>query len=174
MLQRGLPEQTAPAGTGSSEMPEAELDEAPIEAWFDGACEPVNPGGHATWGISVKRGDRIIAEESGHVGHGPKMSNNVAEYAGLLRVLEIVSGTTGRVIIRGDSKLVIQQMKGHWKIKGGLYAPYPTVAKNALKHPQLAGRCSFEWIPRDQNSRCDVLSKRELIKRGIQMVLQAD
>jgi hypothetical protein len=65
------------------------------------ACEPVNPGGHATWGVTVKRGDRIIAEESGYVGDGPKMSNNVAEYAGLLRVLEIVSGTTGRVIIRG-------------------------------------------------------------------------
>ncbi len=150
------------------------LDKAPIEAWFDGACEPQNPGGHATWGVTVKRGDQIIAEESGHVGYGPKMSNNVAEYAGLLRVLEIVSGTTGPVIIRGDSKLVVQQMQGRWKIKGGLYAPYATLAKDALRHPQLAGRCSFEWIPRDQNNRCDVLSKRELLRMGIELRLQAD
>jgi ribonuclease HI len=149
-------------------------EETPIEAWFDGACEPVNPGGHATWGVTVKRGDQIIAEESGHVGYGAKMSNNVAEYAGLLRVLEIVSGMTGPVIIRGDSKLVVQQMQGLWKIKGGLYRSYATAAKDALKHPQLAGRCSFEWIPRDQNNRCDVLSKRELLKRGIELRLQAD
>ena len=150
------------------------LQDPLIEAWFDGACEPRNPGGHATWGVTVRRGDQVIAEESGHVGYGPKMSNNVAEYAGLLRVLEIVSGMTGPVVIRGDSKLVVEQMKGRWKIKDGLYRPYATVAKKALTHPQLVGRCSFERIPRDQNNRCDLLSKREFIKRGIELRLQAD
>ena len=26
-----------------------------IEGWFDGVCEPKNPGGHAAWGALVKR-----------------------------------------------------------------------------------------------------------------------
>jgi ribonuclease HI len=143
-----------------------------IEASFDGACEPVNPGGHAAWGVTVKVGDKVIAEESGYVGVGSKMSNNVAEYAGLLRVLEIVSGLDGPVVIRGDSKMVIMQMTGHWKMKGGLYMPYATVAKKALTHPRLIGRCRFEWASRHENELCDALSKREFMKRGIGLRIQ--
>jgi hypothetical protein len=49
-------------------------------ASFDGACEPVNPGGTATFGVIIKDEDgTVIYEEHGLVGSGDAMSNNVAE-----------------------------------------------------------------------------------------------
>ncbi|MGD0012733.1 MAG: hypothetical protein ABSE93_29850 [Terriglobia bacterium] len=49
-------------------------------AWFDGACEPVNPGGTASFGVVIKDKDgTVLRKEHGLVGKGSKMSNNVAE-----------------------------------------------------------------------------------------------
>jgi len=61
-------------------------------AYFDGACEPVNPGGTASYGAVVfLAGERIweCAEiYQPEDGHEKQTSNNVAEYAGLIAILE--------------------------------------------------------------------------------------
>ena len=87
-------------------------------AWFDGACGPVNPGGTATFGVVIKNSDGIVLlKEHGYVGHGSGMSNNVAEYAGVLHVLKYLAPRLpGRVTIHGDSNLVINQLNGRWRI----------------------------------------------------------
>jgi len=58
-------------------------------AWFDGACEPFNPGGTATCGAIVKSEEgTVLLEEGRLVRKGSGMSNNVAEYAAITRVFE--------------------------------------------------------------------------------------
>ena len=66
-------------------------------AWFDGACGPINPGGTATFGVVVRDGSgTVLLKEHGLVGRGSAMSNNVAEYAGVLHILRYLSSSPAR------------------------------------------------------------------------------
>ena len=143
-----------------------------LTAYFDGCCEPKNPGGHAAWGAVLFRGSEKIWEGQGYCGFGPKMSNNVAEYSGVCAVLERLQGETENCLIRGDSKLVIMQLQKKWKINGGLYHPFYKQAK-ALYEP-IAGRIRFEWVPRERNDLCDYLSKGVLKDKGVKFKIQPE
>jgi ribonuclease HI len=132
-------------------------------AWFDGACQPINPGGTATFGVIVKNKDgTVLLEKQGLVGKGSTMSNNVAEYAGVLYILKYLSSRPpGRVMIYGDSKLVISQLNGKWRIRKGLYLSTAKEAKALLAHLHSRGwQINPCWIPREQNRECDRLSKK--------------
>ena len=132
-------------------------------AWFDGACGPVNPGGTATYGVMIKDQDgTILVWEHGFVGKGNAMSNNVAEYAGVLQVLKYFAHRPpGRATIHGDSKLVVSQLNGKWRMRKGLYLSTAQEAKALLAHLHNCGwDISFRWIPREQNEECDALSKQ--------------
>lgn len=138
--------------------------EATIEAWFDGACDP-NPGGHAGYGMRIKQNGKQIAAEAVYLGHGPKMTNNVAEYAGVISALKHVANMDDKispVVIYGDSNLVIQQLSGKWKIKGGIYAELARTAKQLTNELRQARSITFQWIPRERNQECDDLSKAAL------------
>lgn len=145
-----------------------------IEVWYDGACEPLNPGGHAACGVLIKRNGQTLWQESRYIGYGPAMSNNVAEYGGMITALEylIKEGLTHLpVILRGDSMLSVRQMTGEWRVKGGLYLPYYRRAR------ELAGQFSnvtFLWIPREENAEADALSKTVLKEQGIRFCLQKE
>ena len=132
-------------------------------AWFDGACEPINPGGTATFGTIIKDTDgTVLSKERGMVGKGEAMSNNVAEYAGVRHVLRyLASRAPGRATIRGDANLVINQLNGRWGIREGLYVPIATETRQLLADLCALGwQIDFCWIPREQNEECDALSKR--------------
>ena len=132
-------------------------------AWFDGACGPVNPGGTATYGVMIKDQDgTIVVWEHGLVGKGSAISNNVAEYAGVLCVLKYLrSLPPARATIRGDSNLVINQLNGRWRIRKGLYRSIAVEAKELLARLKgLGWQIACCWIPRAQNEECDALSKR--------------
>lgn len=132
-----------------------------IEAWFDGACGPINPGGHAGYGALIKIDGESAWFDTGYCGHGPKMSNNVAEYSGLIAILDKLRDfPPSEVIIRGDSMMVIEQMSGRRKAKSGLYLEYCWRAKDLLSEVRKHhDSIRFEWIPREQNTECDALSK---------------
>ena len=126
----------------------------------DGLCEPVNPGGTATYGYVIRNdAGRDIARKSGVVGKGSAMSNNVAEYAALceaLRFLITEKMTRVPIEIRSDSRLLVNQMKGEWKFHKGLYAQKYREAK-ALANQ--FDRVKFRWIPREENKEADALSR---------------
>jgi ribonuclease HI len=90
-------------------------------------------------------------------------TNNVAEYrgmiAGVTRAIAIDPHAVLRV--RLDSKLVVEQMSGRWKIK------HPDMADLAAEARRiLAGTpVSFEWIPRAENSRADRLANEAMDKK---------
>jgi len=133
---------------------------AEIVVYVDGLCEPVNPGGTATYGYVVRNdAGRDIARKSGVVGKGTGMSNNVAEYAALceaLRYLIREKMTLLPVEIRSDSRLLVNQMKGEWKFHKGLYAQEYKEAKGLTSQFE---RVKFRWIPREENKEADALSR---------------
>lgn len=165
-----------------------------IEGIFDGCCEPKNPGGHAAWGAVVKIDGVVFWTSSGYCGQGPEMSNNVAEYSGALAVLEYVKDLPGKLIIRGDSKLVIEQLSGRWNTnctacgkalgkrchcrnpKPGLYFPkyLDAIRLLTMQREFRNGSVELKWVPREQNSDCDYLSKEELRKRGVKFAIQPE
>lgn len=130
-----------------------------IKAWYDGACGPINPGGHAGCGVHITENDHILYQEAYYIGFGPEMSNNVAEYFGLIRVLTYLikhNRNKEKILCYGDSYLTIAQMTGKWKCKGGLYKPYYYQAIELLdSFPDI----TFYWIPRWQNEDADEMSK---------------
>ena len=141
-------------------------------AYFDGCCEPINPGGTMGFGAVVTEAGDIIWRAAGLSSpddeHGTT-SNNLAEYSGLLALLDyFISAelTECDIEIRGDSKLVIEQMVGNWRIGEGIYVP---AARQAERLASQFSNLRFLWIPRDKNRRADELSKSELIKAGIQI-----
>ena len=143
-----------------------------IDCWFDGCCEPTNPGGHAAYGVVIEVDGETKLMTGDYVGCGSGISNNVAEYAGVIRILETLADIPGTAVIHGDSKLVINQLGGKWKSHGGLYVPYMQKAKELLK--PLKGRVKFQWIPREKNEMCDGLSKDVLRNRGVEFKIQPD
>jgi ribonuclease HI len=166
-----------------------------IEAWADGACEPVNPGGHAAYGALVKVNGETVFSEGVYVCGGPMASNNVAEYAGMLAVLRWIDKYAGqaatKIIIRGDSKLVINQLSGKWntnctncgkplkrcfcgKKTPGLYYPYYEQCRDLFAVVSRRHKITLTWIPREQNDVCDVLSKGVLKERGVEFKIQPE
>ena len=80
---------------------------------FDGLCEP-NPG-IATAGAVLYAPDKSVLVECGEfIGPG---TNNTAEYTGLLiGVKSAVDFGVKKLLIEGDSNLVVQQVSGNWKV----------------------------------------------------------
>lgn len=144
-----------------------------VECWFDGCVAPVNPSGHGSYGILVKV-DSVVVHATGHyVGHGDGISNNVCEYKGVVSVLQYLLDNQlyGETIIRGDSKLVIMQLSGQWKVHKGAYVPVWREAKYLLVvlRERVKETISLEWIPREMNSETDVLSKGVLQRMGVRI-----
>lgn len=149
-----------------------------IVAYFDGCCEPINPGGTASYGVVIQKDGETIHEASKvflpEKGRERETSNNVAEYSGFRHILEWLIGEAlneAEIKIFGDSNLVIQQMFGSWRIKKGLYTPIAWRCCELLKE---FTKISGHWIPREQNALADKLSKEELIKAGIKFRIQPE
>ena len=144
-----------------------------LEVYLDGSCEPINPGGTASYGLVVYRGKARLLAKSAIVGSGDKMSNNVAEYAGLIAFFEWADNQPPEeVTIKSDSQLLVMQMSGKWRAKQGLYLPYYRRAMSYLiNHTQLAGRklYQFRWIPREENWEADRLSRDTLLAHGVKL-----
>lgn len=112
-----------------------------------------NPGVAGSGTVVYSSTREVLREIAYVVG---KASNNVAEYHGLLRGLEAAAelGATS-VDVYMDSKLVVEQMSGRWKIK------HPDMKELALKAQQIArgfDQVSYTWIPREKNKKADALS----------------
>ncbi|MFJ8029539.1 bifunctional RNase H/acid phosphatase [Streptomyces sp. NPDC096032] len=87
-------------------------------------------------------------------------TNNVAEYRGLLAGLRAAHALdpAARVHVRMDSKLVIEQMSGRWKIKHPAMKPLATEARSVLPPDQVF----YEWIPRERNKHADRLANEAM------------
>ncbi|MET9731667.1 bifunctional RNase H/acid phosphatase [Streptomyces sp. NPDC006458] len=98
-----------------------------------------------------------LAEESEFLGVA---TNNVAEYRGLLAGLRAARALDPEAVVhvRMDSKLVVEQMSGRWKIK------HPAMKPLALEAGRVfpADRVTYEWIPRERNKHADRLANEAM------------
>jgi len=145
-------------------------------AHFDGCCEPVNPGGNMGVGAVIKQNGKKLFQYSHFIRAKPHNTNNVAEYLGMEAILDFIISNEweGRILtVYGDSKLVIEQLFGTWKVRGGLYVPFFVSCKNKLAQARaMNNSIDGIWIPREQNFDADTLSKQELIDNNVQFKLQ--
>jgi probable phosphoglycerate mutase len=112
-----------------------------------------NPG-PAAFGAVLRDADTgdVIATSAEVIGTA---TNNVAEYRGLIAGLQLANehAPDADLEVRMDSKLVIEQMAGRWKIK------HPDMKPLALDAQQAVGGrpVVWTWIPREQNKAADSL-----------------
>ena len=131
-----------------------------IIAYFDGACEPKNPEGIATYGFVIYKDGEKITDGYGLVCEPFSWgsSNNTAEYTAMIEALKYLvenGHTKDYVTIRGDSQLTIFQMTGRYSVNAERIIPLHEKAIN-LKRP--FSNLNFEWIPREENEEADRLS----------------
>lgn len=129
-----------------------------ITIYFDGLCEPINPNGVATYGYVIYQDGKSIKKGCRVIGEGRGMTNNVAEYSGLKRALEWLNEQNINddiITIRGDSMLVIKQMSGDWQVKSATSKHFVPIIKELVKNRKV----NFQWIPREENSEADMLSR---------------
>ncbi|GAA2087330.1 bifunctional RNase H/acid phosphatase [Streptomyces albiaxialis] len=116
-----------------------------------------NPG-PAGYGAVVKDADGgTLRETAEYIGHA---TNNVAEYKGLIAGLRAAHALDpdALVRVRMDSKLVVEQMSGRWKIKHPDMRPLATEAQGIFP----PGSVSYEWIPRAKNKHADRLANEAM------------
>ncbi|MFF0258332.1 bifunctional RNase H/acid phosphatase [Streptomyces microflavus] len=118
------------------------------------------PAGYGAVVIDAATGE-TLAEAAEYIGVA---TNNVAEYRGLIAGLMAAkalfpdAGDALRVHVRMDSKLVVEQMSGRWKIKHPDMKPLAARAAAILPPSSV----TYEWIPRAQNKHADRLANEAM------------
>ncbi|MCX4667584.1 bifunctional RNase H/acid phosphatase [Streptomyces sp. NBC_01381] len=122
------------------------------------------PAGYGSVVIDAATGE-TLAEAAEYIGVA---TNNVAEYKGLVAGLKAAYALdpSASVHVRMDSKLVVEQMSGRWKIKHPDMKPLAAEAARVFPAPQV----TYEWIPREKNKHADRLANEAMDagKRGQQ------
>jgi len=128
-----------------------------ITAYFDGSKKGGNDG-VATYGYVIFRGQSLIDGGYGIVGIGDKFTNNIAEYHALYKLVRVIkdSAVDGEsIVIKGDSRLVINQTTGKWHINNEEFLKYIDKIRYNIKDIDVM----FVWIPREENTYADNLTK---------------
>jgi probable phosphoglycerate mutase len=116
-----------------------------------------NPGPAGYGAVVLSPSGEVLAERAAGLGTA---TNNVAEYQGLIAGLSAALDLgADEVDVRMDSKLVVEQMKGTWKVKHPGLQP---LALEAQSLRQRFSRVSFSWIPREKNKHADRLANEAM------------
>ena len=132
-----------------------------ITVYFDGLCQPINPGGIACYAYLIKKNGMTVHSEYGLATrpYSKDATNNVAEYTGLIKALEWLSTNKldQPVRIISDSALVVRQLRGEYKVKSRRIVPLyrrAALLKDSFKDVKIS------WVPREQNSEADALTNK--------------
>lgn len=117
-----------------------------------------NPGLSGAGAVVIDAASgNILREISEAVGIA---TNNVAEYSAVIFALEAAFeiDPAAEIVVRMDSKLVVEQMSGRWKIK------HPDMLSLGARVQQLISgkNVEFVWIPREQNVLADALANKAM------------
>jgi ribonuclease H / adenosylcobalamin/alpha-ribazole phosphatase len=115
------------------------------------------PAGYGAAVLDAETGE-VLAEVGEGIG---RATNNVAEYRGLIAGLNaaarLARGAT--VEVRMDSKLVVEQMSGRWKVRHADIQPLARAARDAAR---ALGPVTYHWVPRERNKRADRLANEAM------------
>ena len=133
-----------------------------IEVYFDGLCQPINPGGISCYAFLVKSGGRTIYSDYGIAVEpfSQDSTNNVAEYTALVKALQWLLeknlGST-KVEIKSDSQLIVNQLTGDYKVKSKrIMSLYKQVLLLKSKFQDI----EIKWVPREENREADRLTNK--------------
>jgi ribonuclease HI len=130
-----------------------------VVVYSDGAARG-NPGPAGAGAVVKSTDGAIVARLGKFLG---VQTNNVAEYQGvLLGLTKALQLGAREVAVRADSLLVINQLKGEWKIKNEGLRPLYDDAKQLLRR---FDRVVLQHVPREQNSDADEMSNRAIDER---------
>ncbi|MEV0380865.1 bifunctional RNase H/acid phosphatase [Nonomuraea sp. NPDC050643] len=119
-----------------------------------------NPGPAGYGAVVMDASDgQVLAEAAEAIG---VTTNNVAEYRGLIAGLKAVlelGGDGAAVAVRMDSKLVVEQMAGRWKIKNEGLRPLAAEAGSLVRRLRVT---EWTWIPRERNKHADRLANEAM------------
>ncbi|MDZ8172812.1 reverse transcriptase-like protein [Microbacterium xanthum] len=120
-----------------------------------------NPGTAAGGAVVIDAASgEILCELGVYVGVA---TNNVAEYNGMIVGVEaaLARDPDAAIHVKMDSKLVVEQMTGRWKIK------HPDMQVLARRAHELIGArpVTFEWVPRAENARADAAANEAMDRR---------
>jgi probable phosphoglycerate mutase len=123
-----------------------------MTAYIDGGARG-NPGPAGYGARVVDDSGQVVAELHGALGIA---TNNIAEYNGLLAALEwAVERGVSALHVRADSLLLVEQMRGNYRVKNAGLIPLYQRARGLVAR---IGHVTFEHIPREQNKDADRLS----------------
>jgi ribonuclease HI len=133
-----------------------------IEVYFDGLCQPINPGGIPCYAFIVKEGEETIYSDYGIAGEpfSEDSTNNVAEYTALVKALQwLLANNLGsrRLEIMSDSKLIVNQLTGDYKVKAKRMLP---LYKQVLLLMSKFQDTQIKWVPREKNREADRLTNK--------------
>ena len=114
------------------------------------------PAGSGAVLIDAQTGS-VLAEIAMFIGVA---TNNVAEYRAVLAAVDVANeiAPDAELLVRMDSKLVVEQMSGRWKVKNeGMQDLFQSMLKSIGTR-----KISFEWIPREQNGKADALANEAM------------
>jgi probable phosphoglycerate mutase len=124
--------------------------------YADGAARG-NPGPAGAGAVLLDEKGAIVAELARPLGHA---TNNVAEYNALILGLEEARRRGATAIdVRMDSMLVVEQMRGRWRIR------HPGLKPLALRAGALLASFperEIRHVPREENALADALSNRAI------------
>lgn len=122
-----------------------------------------NPGPAGAGAVAFDLIGKRVAEVSDYLGEA---TNNVAEYEAVIRGLKALDAAfpgqmrSANVTVRMDSKLVVEQMKGAYKVKHPNLIPRYMEARNVIA--RSFGTVTFEHVPRERNEDADLLANRAM------------
>ncbi|MGA8217023.1 MAG: ribonuclease HI family protein [Solirubrobacterales bacterium] len=116
-----------------------------------------NPGPAGIAAVATDPSGEILAERSETIG---KATNNVAEYRALLLGIDLAKQLgADEIEFVGDSMLIVEQVRGKWKVKQDHLRPLHTKARDALRE---LPSWSIRHVKRDENTRADELLNEAL------------
>ncbi|HXY71492.1 MAG TPA: reverse transcriptase-like protein [Actinomycetota bacterium] len=120
----------------------------------DGAARG-NPGPAGIGAVVADADGRVLAEIAEGIGVA---TNNVAEYRAAIAGLERSAALGGRrILLRSDSRLLVEQLQGHWRVKNPTLIALHTEARRLAKGFDSVG---YEHVPRELNKHADRLANQ--------------
>jgi ribonuclease HI len=144
-----------PRGLFGDATPETKTPAA-YRANIDGGSRG-NPG-PASYGVVIRdaRGE-IVAKLKKYIG---RMTNNVAEYYGLIAALDYAQSHGIRALrIESDSELLVKQMRGQYKVKSEDLRP---LFERAKKMSQSFETFRIDHVYREENREADALANEAM------------
>lgn len=113
-----------------------------LRVYADGGARG-NPGPAAIGIVIVDGSDHVVRQYKERIG---RATNNVAEYAALLKALELAAGLSrDEIHVFMDSEVVIRQVTGKYQVKAEHLVPYFSEVK---KRAAMFSKITFSNVPR--------------------------